>query len=351
LFSRIQKVDGKNLLLSLTDDPVALRRAIDSHPQLEHIRTERLTKEKYEEHFEHWRQSTQPTVPSWQPMKDFENDVKPLPSGLLQSIQEKRRGIQSAEYTVQYIGMGGFVDQEAKASWNTSQAAFRFQGKDQWFADISELYGIEAFQTGCDGKTEWSFVIPYQGGGAGTTSYVTRNLADIKEISLSFLDPLGFLDVPVASLEETVKKQGYRYFGEEEIAGLKRHIFGRVDQKNDEGYKSTTHIEITLNTDTLLPETIRILREYENSLGDEIASGFMKDMRIFDVVSTNKKLSDSAFLPVKTEGTEEPVMQEKPNEGFDTFVVHINDGSGGQMSVNTNGQRGQQGMRSGGMTY
>ena len=349
MFSKIQRVDGKNLLLSLTDDPVALRRAIDSLPQLEYIRTERLTEEMYEEHVKPWTQPTQFPAPSWQPMKDFENDAKPLPSGFLQAIQEKRRAIQSAEYTVQYIGMGGFATQNRMPRWGTSQATFRFQGKNQWFADISELLAIEAYQTGCDGKTEWSFVIPHQGGGVGPTSYETRNLVDIKEISLSFLDPFGFLDEPVESLEETMEEQGFRYFGEEEIEGVKRHLFGRAIQHTPDG-TYTTLIEITLNSETLLPDTVRNQIDGTFNSGDELQPMSLKWMRIFDIVSTNKVLPDSAFLPNKTEDAE-PTHKEQPDEGFDRFFVHINDGSGGRISVRSKGQRGPQAAWSGGLDY
>ena len=351
MFSKIQKVDGKNLLLSLTDNPEKMREAIESLPQLEYIRTERLTKEMFEEHIKLWTQPTQFPAPPWQPMKDFENDVQPIPSGLLKSIQEKRRAIQNAEYTVQYIGMGGFVTQNEQARWNTSQAMFRFQGNNQWFVDISELYSIEAFQNGCDGKTEWSFVIPHQGGGVGPTCYENRNLADIKEISLSFLDPFLFLDEPAESLEEAMKKQGIRYFGEEEIAGVKRHLFGREIQQNfDGGATSMTRIEIALNAETLLLDTVRKQIDGTFNFGDELRSMSLKEMRIFDIVSTNKKLPDTAFLPDRTGGAV-PTLKEQPDEGFDTFFVHIDDGSSGRMSVRTSGQRGQQGASSSGLDY
>ena len=74
----------------------------------------------------------------------------------------------------------------------------------------------------------------------------------------------------------------------------------------------------------------------------------MKMILIYDIVSTNKELPDSAFLPSKTEGME-PTLKEKPDEGYDRFFVRIDDGSGGRMSVRSNGQLGQRGMSSSGL--
>ncbi|MCL2743178.1 MAG: PDZ domain-containing protein [Planctomycetaceae bacterium] len=54
MFSKMQRVDGKNLLLMLTNDPVRMRGSIDALPQLEYLRTERLTQEMFEEHIKHW---------------------------------------------------------------------------------------------------------------------------------------------------------------------------------------------------------------------------------------------------------------------------------------------------------
>jgi len=330
-----------------TDDVAGLRNVIELIPDLELLSAEPLTESSFQQHAEKQQESLPEA--EWRAMKDFENDTQPLPSGLLQTIQEKRRAIQSAEYTVQYIGMGGFATQNRMPRWGTSQATFRFQGKNQWFADISELLAIEAYQTGCDGKTEWSFVIPHQGGGVGPTSYETRNLVDIKEISLSFLDPFGFLDEPVESLEETMEEQGFRYFGEEEIEGVKRHLFGRAIQHTPDG-TYTTLIEITLNSETLLPDTVRNQIDGTFNSGDEPQPMSLKEMRIFDFVSTNKELPDTAFLPDRTGGAV-PVMKEQPGEGYDTFFVHINDGSGGRISVRSKGQRGPQAAWSGGLDY
>ena len=54
MYSKMQTVDGKNLMLTLTDDPEKLRKAIETLPQIEYLRTERLSKETFEEHIKPW---------------------------------------------------------------------------------------------------------------------------------------------------------------------------------------------------------------------------------------------------------------------------------------------------------
>jgi hypothetical protein len=54
MFSKMQMVNGKNQMWTLTNDPENVRKAIESLPQLQYIRTERLTKESFEEHIKPW---------------------------------------------------------------------------------------------------------------------------------------------------------------------------------------------------------------------------------------------------------------------------------------------------------
>ena len=318
-----------------TDDVVGLRNVIELIPDLEVISAEPLTEQSFQQHAEKQQESLPEA--EWRAMKDFENDAQPLPSGLLQAIQEKRRAIQSAEYTVRWLTQN-------PDSTETRRATFRFQGNDQWFADVSEIMQGSVFQTGCDGNIEWSFFI----GSGGEIHYTTRNLADIQEIFLSFLDPLLLLDAQGESLEETITRQGIRYFGEEEIEGIKRHIFGREIRQDSARLTSTTRTEIALNAETLLPETVRAQHDSTFMFGNESRSNTMRTILIFDLVSTNTELPDTAFLPSRAEGAV-PVMKERPDEGYDRFFVHINDGAGGRMSVRAGGQRGPRGTMSGGL--
>jgi len=303
-----------------TDDATGLMKVIELIPDLELISTEPLSEQSFTQHAD----KTQESLPD-AAMKDFEKDAKPLPEGLLQSIQEKRRAIQSAEYSVRWLDDTG-----------SRKTEFRFQGKNRWFADISEIMQSSVFQTGCDGQTEWGF----SNSSRGDIRYTTRNLADIKEFYLSFLDPFGFLNESEESLEERLQKQGIRYYGEEEIAGKKRYLFGRMSRDDDERRTSTTLTEIALIAETLLPATVRTQHDFSFVMGDDTMSRSMKTTLIYDIVSINEQFPDSAFLPDKTEGTE-PILQEKPDEGYDTFFVRIDDGSGGRMSVRLGGQRGE----------
>ena len=259
-----------------------------------------------------------------------------MPDGLLQAIKEKRQAIQSAEYTVQSL-------LQSTNNTRTNSARFHFQGKNQWFADISEFMQSSVFQTGCDGKTEWGFF-----NNRGEVHYKMRKLEDIKDVSLSFLDPFLFLDDLEESLEARTQRRGIRYFGVEEVVGIKRHIFGRENRQSDARRSSTTRIEIAINTETLLPETVRTHTDSTMFVGERTMETSLQTTLSFDFVSKNEKLPDTAFLPEKTEGAE-PVLQAKPDEGYDTFFVRINDGAGGRMSIRTNGQRGQKGTSSSGL--
>ena len=318
-----------------TADATELQKVIELIPDLELISVTPLNEQSFKQHSDKEQESLPEA--EWRAMKDGEKDAKPIPNGLLQSIQGKRRAIQSADYTVRWI-----TQNENETS--TRKTSFRFQGKNQWFADVSEIMQSNIFQTGSDGKIEWSFIhLP-----SGEIHYNTRNLSDIKEISLSFLDPFGFFDESVKSLDETVKKRNIKYFGEAEIAGVKRHIFGYEIRQDDERRKSLTRIEITFNAETLLPEAVRTQIDSSFAFGGETRSNSSKTTLIYDIVSTNKELSATAFLPSKTEGTK-PTLKEKADEGYDQFFVQVNDGSGGRMSVRAGGQRGPKGTMSGGL--
>lgn len=243
--------------------------------------------------------------------------------------------MKNAEYTVRWFT-------ERKADIECKRARFRFDGSKRRFADISEIMQSDVFQTGCDGETEWS--LSKRRG----TNYQTRKLEDIREIHLSFLDPLRLLDVDDDKLEQTLENRKIRYFGTETRDGKEYHLFGNFSVREDKFVKTTTWTEIAVDAETGLPGPVRTLHETEMDFNEQKQNIVSLSTLLFDIEKQNAEFSDADFLPENVKELQ-AVAKEKPDGGYDTFYVVIDDGSTGRMSVRCNGQKGSKGAASSGL--
>ncbi|GHT22988.1 hypothetical protein FACS189419_06320 [Planctomycetales bacterium] len=279
------------------------------------------------------------------PIKSPDNDAKPLPDGLLADIQKKREAIKSAEYTVQSV-----LNPAQKINAITKTAQFRFQGDDQWFVDISEMMANpdiksdpKTFLSGCVDDKEWSYINNRY---LKEPMYNVREWKNIKEKDISFLDPFKSKGSTVAEIQKRLDDQNIRYLGKRKFNGKKLHLFGFKNETTlpiDKSKTITTTGEIGIDTETLLPIYSRCLVQKGTPNGTSV-SGYL-----FDIVSLNKEYAADDFRQ-KADAEAKPELKSKPDEGYQEFFIHIDDGAAGRMKVRTNGQRGTKGTNSTGVS-
>ncbi len=289
-------------------------------------------------------------LPEFPAYKNLQTDSKPIPAGLLTSIRDKRKAVQSATYAVEsYRSIMQAPEKET--------SRFRFQGDKQWFADISEIMTSGQFQTGCDGKNEWFFSERPKNQtpkGMERIHYNIRPYEKLNDISLSFLDPFHLMDQPADASDETlrqaVEKQGWKYLGQGKCLGKNYELFGRETFRDDQHFKVEAKFELGVDPETGLPGFIRSARNSEMKMGEETHKSESEDLSLFTDVSVNPALTEADFLPDPADAKKkEATVLEKPEEGYDRFFVRIHDGADGRMSVRAGGQTGPKGMSSSGL--
>lgn len=268
-------------------------------------------------------------------IKDPDQCAQELPENLLKQIRDKRAEITSAEYRV--------------ADWNIGDpnsppkfSLFRFQGKNQWFVDISDLMkfpgkeNLESrFLGGCDGEKEWAYSREKE----TLNFYNIREFDKIQNVDLSFLDPFSLMDLKndeETDLKDSLRRGGIKYLGLHDYRDIKVHCFGQRASRSL--FEITT--EIALDAATLLPLYTRISYRNEGRIDDHLRS--------YEILKVNESFTKEDFQASPRE-SDQPKSIEKPEEGYQKFFVRINDGSGGRMSVRFNGQVGTRGISSSGL--
>lgn len=276
-------------------------------------------------------------------MKDLEKDAKPYPAELVEKIWLKRRSLQSAEYAVELKTASKYQD---KITTRRNTTLFRFQGNDQWYVDISDVMSFSdpglderfhskcTFFVGCDGSREWCYVKndkdkePY---------YNERDLKNIKEKHLSFLDPFSCVETDQDQMEELFQKRGIRYLGEGEFEGKNVYLFGYAASRS----MAESQYEIAIDTETLLPTYTREMSAIRDF-------GPSDNCYLFKIKEFDKKFSNDDFHQT-VDKESKPEIKDKPDEGYEYFFVTIDDGADGRMTVRGNGQRGEKGTSSSGL--
>ena len=265
-------------------------------------------------------------------MKDLKKDALPFPAELVEQIRLKRQSLKSAQYTVESISVSKFQN-NVRTDKNT--ARFKFQGKDQWLVDITDVMSrSEAFLVGCDGDREWCYsknnVMP-------EPYYHERDLKNIREKRLSFLDPFSCANASQEQVKEYFQKQRIVYLGESEFEGKAIHLFGHF--KSDS--RSESHLEIALDAETLLPFYTRVQMNVETF-------GPIDSCYHFQIEKRNETYPATDFQQA-VDKESKPKIMDKPEEGYEYFFVAINDGAAGRMTVRGNGQQGSKGTSSSGL--
>jgi hypothetical protein len=269
------------------------------------------------------------------PMRTPENDLEPLPEGLLARIQKTRRELKSAEYKVRSVyfspvlGAGNrkFIEKSPQARVVATRndalgvkdcvTKFRFQGERQWFIDFSEipssksaLYPVKVrYFLGSDELHVWHYFNQYE-------TYDPKDIPtgcsceirspDIINLSWSFLDPFSCLGVETDKLEDHLVKQGIRYLGEGvfvkslkeqgKFTERKTHVFGysrivkqpQEERGADPNKEFLFLYEFAFDTKTLLPVYSRQVKTQTKYLYPFVA-------HFFEIGKINDEYSEKDF--------------------------------------------------------
>jgi serine/threonine protein kinase len=235
---------------------------------------------------------------------------------LLSSIKAAREkltsGIETIEWTSLYQGKGAFT------GINAHPAAFKWQGTNQFYEDISDIMDSKAFILGCDGETCWLYADdPYNGRRLDKSP-----MASVAEIYASIADPFGLTRRTVQS---AIAKGKLIYEGLTQLDGYSCYRVGSwsVEQTGNENYPvSASRCEWWISTTSYLPLQ---LIQYSQS-------GKMTFRFHFEAL--NQPLPIAAFQPPVEQGADikpDDWYQKKLGPGEKRFLT-IKDGSNGDIS-------------------
>jgi len=272
--------------------------------------------------------------------------AKPLPDELVRKIAEKRKSLQSAEYTVTF--------HRGPKNITTNSALFRFQNDKQWYVDISDMmkgppvfdrYEEMIFMTGCDGEKEWCYsTLIFKDEELKSHNHESckeRTLASIKEINTSFLDPFDCLNTATDEIGKHLNDRGIVYLGEVSIEGKSVQLFGTTFESIFGNEKMQNDIMFAFDMKTLLPCYTLHFSETK-SFGKNVSVYF------YDIAKVNQGFVAEDFRPKLPEHIK-PELVAKPEEGYEFFFVRVRDGADGRASVRAGGQQGEKGSMSGGL--
>ena len=272
--------------------------------------------------------------------------AKPLPDELVRKIAEKRKSLQSAEYTVTF--------HRGPKNITTNSALFRFQNDKQWYVDISDMmkgppvfdrYEEMIFMTGCDGEKEWCYsTLIFKDEELKSHNHESckeRTLASIKEINTSFLDPFDCLNTATDEIGKHLNDRGIVYLGEVSIEGKSVQLFGTTFESIFGNEKMQNDIMFAFDMKTLLPCYTLHFSETK-SFGKNVSVYF------YDIAKVNQGFVAEDFRPKLPEHVK-PELVAKPEEGYEYFFVRVRDGADGRASVRAGGQQGEKGSMSGGL--
>ncbi len=243
------------------------------------------------------------------------------------AIKEARARLTSGIGTVQTIHLG--MTSNAFNSIEAQTATFKWQGKDQAYADITgPMMSTAAFILGSDGQNCWLYSEDEQGKKRldQTPCAVTRQQVDM-------VNPF---DIANRSVDE-VLAQGDLVLGSN--ATLEGRRCYRVEkwEVNTEHFLSASQMQWWIDAETSLP---RQMTSY---------SGNWCQIVRFDYRGLNQRLPDSEFRPPAAPGGDaHPLFFDKEPAPGEHRFLRISDGSSGRMSGRL-GYHGAEGTTSSGL--
>jgi len=239
---------------------------------------------------------------------------------ILENIWQARAQITSLEETVLRV-------EKDKTSLSTNYAVFKFQGENQFYADVSQTKTIPYF-IGSDGENCWQY----------------KELRDLRKIfiqlpfdqmhqkSLTISDP--FMSTSM-DIQTAMEKYRLEYMGEGELEGRKCYLIRgwRLDLIIDSSF-STASVEVWW----IDSETYQV-RQIESD------KGTTQYFVYFSYSKINQRFSDEEFQPVFVTGIN-PQDPEPLGEKYDTRYLNVIDGSSGSFAVQW-GRKGKGSTNSG----
>lgn len=207
-----------------------------------------------------------------------------------------------------------------------SKSIFKFQGKGQFYADISERMHVP-FYVGSDGKDCWHY-----NGREGGENLVTAPFDEVAEKDVLICDPFGVVQKGVSKTTESLNIE---YLGTD-IFENRKHYLLRVWSENlrEDYIRCVAHVAWIDAETHMLSQMI-----------SDHGSSIMSHRFIYDQI--NQSIADSEFSPEYTTDTERSAPRELDEE-YDTRFLKIIDGSNGRMGVRW-GERGLGGTISSGL--
>jgi carboxyl-terminal processing protease len=247
--------------------------------------------------------------------------------GLLEKVKKARSEVNSISEAV-FSGVFSYN------RFFSSEAYFRMQGPDQFYADISQIMSSR-FCIGSDGKKCWFYTKYERPGSKIIEKLVTAPYDEIQDKIVSICDPF---QISEGDIGETIDELNLEYCGTEVLDGRKCHIIRTWFVKTRTG----GHIPQSfigrwwIDAKSYLPLQV------------EVDSGGNYTLKRFNYLTVNEAIGVSEFRPDFIKGVK-PEAPESLNEGYDTRFLKLIDGSGdGRMSVRW-GEYGPKGRRSSGL--
>lgn len=255
--------------------------------------------------------------------KDLFTQQGPPQSGdlkvLIQHIKEARFNLKSLSEIAQVVRLFGG---KLKSCWSK----FKFQGTEQFYADISPRYNIP-FYVASDGENCW-----WYNGSKGREHLAMIPFDEVGQKNISLCDPLNLTE---DDSKTAIEKLNLEYLGTKLFDKRKCHLIRSRKEAQRE-------IKVWwIDSETYLPIQAAKRTRYNGII-----------IHRFTYERINEFLDDAEFRPEFLKGAkpENPEMEkwQQLSEGFDTRFLNVKDGCSGQMSVRW-GICGPQGRNSSGL--
>ncbi len=242
---------------------------------------------------------------------------------IMENIKKDRGQIQSLSETVLCA---------ISSNYRIYSYSCIFKVKDNkcLYADISNVMH-NPFLIGSDGKECWF----YYGNDKPTKKLVVALYDEIGEKTISLSDPFNLITLDVNT---AIKKFKPEYVGSATFGGRQYHLI-RTWSVEKHGDKRRSFIQCNVNRWWIDAEKFQVLKVEYDFGNNESTSTFLYDQNI---------PSDSEFACPKIAGIE-PEKPEPLEEGYDTRLIRIIDGSSDGRTTVRWGKRGPAGMFSSGM--
>lgn len=241
---------------------------------------------------------------------------------LLQKVKDSRLRLNSLSETVYTIMWYG------KGQEKTHEATFKFQGSNQFYADISSIMEIP-FYLACDGNNCWLYSSRKEEEKLKAVAF-----EDINEMSVDICNPFGIKD---ADIHDVIERYNLQYEGIEPIDSQQCYLI-RSWQAGAENIGTNCSISSWwFDMQTFMP--VQIFFDY---------GGDNSKLVRFIYHGINEQMSDEVFTYHSLTNLE-PNLPEPLDEGYNIRFLNCIDGStNGRMSVRW-GMKGPKGTSSSGL--